>query len=161
MQQNNEDVYVLGFAFIKNKVLLIHKTHPEEQKNEYNGLGGKVEDYDSFIYINKNKVENSLVAMVREFREESNINTSYNQWIKTGTLRIPKKESLIIIDVFVTEIENIDVLNILHFNTKNENEEYLILVSLEELEELYKQDKLVNSVYNILKSNSVIGYFTK
>ena len=46
---SNPVKYSLGFAFIGNQVLLLNKTHPETQKNKYNGLGGKLEENDTII----------------------------------------------------------------------------------------------------------------
>ena len=54
--------YALGFLFdeYEDKVLLIHKTHPDWQKGKLNGIGGKVEESESFGD-----------AMRREFFEET------------------------------------------------------------------------------------------
>ena len=62
--------YVLGFAFNKDfrEVLLILK-NKGWQKGLYNGIGGKIEAYES--------IEE---AMVREFKEESNIDTDIKDW---------------------------------------------------------------------------------
>jgi 8-oxo-dGTP diphosphatase len=64
--------YVLGFAFLNGDkdVILIEKTKPDWQKGLMNGVGGKLESYD----------ESSLHAMVREFREETGIDTRLTQW---------------------------------------------------------------------------------
>jgi 8-oxo-dGTP diphosphatase len=63
--------YVLGFAFSKDfsEILLISKNKPEWQKGLYNGVGGKIEAFES-----------PNEAMVREFREESNIDTKAENW---------------------------------------------------------------------------------
>lgn len=57
--------YVVGFMFNekKDKVLLIRKNRPKWQKGRLNGVGGHIEEYD----LNENQ------AMIREFREETNI----------------------------------------------------------------------------------------
>lgn len=62
--------YVLGFAFNKDfrEVLLILK-NKGWQKGLYNGIGGKIEDF-----------EFPEEAMVREFKEECNIDTSTKDW---------------------------------------------------------------------------------
>lgn len=64
--------YVLGFAFNEDKsqVLLIKKNRPNWQAGLYNGIGGKIEHYDL----------NSIAALVREFREETGLETSNSQW---------------------------------------------------------------------------------
>jgi len=56
--------YVLGFLFNEDKslVALIKKTKPEWQSGFWNGIGGKVE-----------KGESSIVAMIREFEEETSL----------------------------------------------------------------------------------------
>ena len=57
--------YVLGFVFDKTKknVLLINKNKPEWQKGKMNGLGGKIESFDS----------SPEHAMIREMKEESGL----------------------------------------------------------------------------------------
>jgi 8-oxo-dGTP diphosphatase len=61
--------YVVGFRFNEGKVLLISKLKPSWQKGRLNGIGGKVE-----------KDEESVSAMVREFREETGIDTTEADW---------------------------------------------------------------------------------
>ena len=57
--------YVLGFIFDakKDKVLLIKKSRPSWQKGKLNGIGGKIENN-----------ETPLEAMIRECKEETNLN---------------------------------------------------------------------------------------
>lgn len=62
--------YVVGFILSKDrtKVLLIRKSRPAWQVDKYNGIGGLVNDN-----------ENSIVAMIRECREETGLDiTSWN-----------------------------------------------------------------------------------
>lgn len=63
--------YALGFMFDdrEKKVLLIRKSSPAWQAGKLNGVGGKVEH-------NEVPVE----AMVREFLEETSIDTSIEDW---------------------------------------------------------------------------------
>lgn len=70
--------YVLGFAFTKDKseIILIEKQKPDWQKGKLNGVGGKVEPDDV----------NETDAMIREFREETGVDTSPEQWHKFGTM---------------------------------------------------------------------------
>lgn len=65
--------YVLGFAFdeAKQNVVLIRKNKPEWQKGKWNGVGGKVE-------IGENYED----AMVREFKEETGVETSIYDWTR-------------------------------------------------------------------------------
>jgi 8-oxo-dGTP pyrophosphatase MutT (NUDIX family) len=63
--------YVVGFAFGPGKrVALIKKTKPEWQAGLFNGVGGKVEDFDDDIHC----------AMVREFEEETGVKTFIKDW---------------------------------------------------------------------------------
>lgn len=57
--------YVLGFLFNKSRtqVALILKNRPVKQAGRYNGVGGKI-----------NRGELSVVAMRREFKEETGLN---------------------------------------------------------------------------------------
>lgn len=59
-----DKIYVVGYMFNGSgtEVALIHKNHPPAQKGLHNGVGGKVE------YL-----EDPLLAMLREFREETGI----------------------------------------------------------------------------------------
>lgn len=63
--------FVLGFMFNPSRdlVLLIEKDRPAWQAGKLNGVGGKLEDG-----------EDPMVAMVREFREETGIETSPEAW---------------------------------------------------------------------------------
>lgn len=65
--------YCLGFMFSKDKskVLLILKDRPEWQKNHLNGIGGKEEPQDHSIMS---------ITQVREFEEETGINTVVQDW---------------------------------------------------------------------------------
>ena len=50
-------------------VALIEKQRPEWQKGKLNGIGGKVEDKES-----------SICAMIREFDEETGVQTKPSDW---------------------------------------------------------------------------------
>ncbi len=71
--------YVLGFAFDgdlpETKVLLIRKTKPAWQKGRLNGVGGKIEPG-----------ETSITAIVREFQEETTIQTQKKDWTLRGII---------------------------------------------------------------------------
>ena len=62
--------YVLGFRYNESGILLIQKSKPDWQKGLWNGLGGSVESG-----------ETSRMAMVREFAEESGIETLPAEWV--------------------------------------------------------------------------------
>lgn len=69
--------YVVGFAFWRDKVLLIHKTKgPDYVIGKKNGVGGKIEEG-----------ENIEEAMVREFLEETEIDTWPSFWSHVATMR--------------------------------------------------------------------------
>lgn len=68
--------YVLGFAFEGQYVLLIRKNKPEWQEGKLNGIGGKIEDFDSC----------PEEAMVREFWEECGVKTFKSDWHKVGEM---------------------------------------------------------------------------
>lgn len=68
--------YCLGFAFWvgsairgNDEVLLIRKNKPSWQKGKLNGVGGFIEDGES-----------PVEAMVREFKEETNLVTENTDW---------------------------------------------------------------------------------
>lgn len=73
--------YVLGFAFSKDfggydTVLLIKKNRPEWQAGHLNGVGGKVEEGEEFID-----------AMIREFKEETDLDSTYSDWTNFLTMK--------------------------------------------------------------------------
>jgi len=70
--------YVLGFAFTKDKseIILIEKQKPDWQKGKLNGVGGKVEISDT----------DAKCAMVREFAEETGVNTLHEKWHQFGCM---------------------------------------------------------------------------
>ena len=68
-------LYSCGFLVDENRenVLLIRKNKPEKQKGRLNGVGGKVEDGETF-----------RMAMEREFKEEAGMDVS--SWDETVLL---------------------------------------------------------------------------
>lgn len=73
--------YVVGYAFNRtlNGVLLIKKQRPSWQAGRLNGVGGKIEPG-----------EQPIDAMVREFREETNLATGKSDWHRFATLDGPE-----------------------------------------------------------------------
>lgn len=70
--------YVLGFAFsedLKHVVLIEKKRGPEHIIGKWNGVGGKVDPFESDVF-----------AMAREFEEETGIITSTKSWLPYGSL---------------------------------------------------------------------------
>jgi 8-oxo-dGTP diphosphatase len=61
--------YVIGFAFNRDRVALIRKAKPVWQAGRLNGIGGKIEPG-----------ETQCVAMAREFREETGVDSSATEW---------------------------------------------------------------------------------
>lgn len=70
--------YVLSFIFTpdQKKVLLIHKNRPNWQVGKINGIGGKVEAR-----------EKPLAAIVREVKEETNLDIPSEAWKSVGKLK--------------------------------------------------------------------------
>ena len=114
--------YVLGFAFDNEyRVLMIRKNRPEWQKGKLNGVGGKVEENESFID-----------AMVREFYEETDIMTKQEDWKNFLTM----KSNTFIIEVYKTfdinvfsakskTDEEIDVIGPLIINVLNDRGKFI------------------------------------
>ena len=73
------DHYVAGFHFNKehSSVILIRKTHPKWQAGLLNGVGGHVEPSD----------KSTTDAMVREFLEETGIETPHYCWKQFARLQ--------------------------------------------------------------------------
>jgi len=70
--------YVAGLMFSIDglSVALIVKNKPDWQKGLLNGIGGKIEEYDSVD--SKTIKKRNLNAMVREFKEETGV--EYHNW---------------------------------------------------------------------------------
>lgn len=69
--------YVLGFVISEDNktTLLIKKNSPEWQRGLFNGIGGKMESRES-----------AKEAMVREFKEESGLDSTVGDWNNLGTM---------------------------------------------------------------------------
>lgn len=69
--------YVVGFAFWRDKVLLIHKKKgPAYVVGKLNGVGGKIENG-----------EQVRSAMVREFMEETGVETWPSAWTEVAVMK--------------------------------------------------------------------------
>lgn len=73
----NKQEYVLGIALSadRRKILLIRKLTPEWQRGLLNGIGGKIE-----------VGETPIQAMLREFKEETGVDTTLHNWSSLGTI---------------------------------------------------------------------------
>jgi 8-oxo-dGTP diphosphatase len=78
--------YVLGFMFAGEHVGLVRKSKPDWQKGKWNGVGGKIETVQGFM---DECDEHPLDAMVREFREETGLETSREDWSLRGMMESP------------------------------------------------------------------------
>lgn len=87
--------YVLGFALHGQHIVLIRKTRPEWQAGHLNGVGGKIESGES-----------PIDAMVREFREETGLNTPASSWHPFTTMRFDDAE----VRCFATRLRSGDVV---------------------------------------------------
>ena len=79
-------MYVLGFIFSKERVLLIQKAKPEWQAGKMNGIGGKLEKFETLHN-----------AMQRECLEETGINIDAESWDHCITMDVPNKCSRVYI----------------------------------------------------------------
>lgn len=103
-----ENDYVLGFMFSASLryVGLIQKAKPEWQAGKWNGVGGRVEALD-FTYLD---------AMVREFYEETGVQTRNRDWFPiaigafpSGRVFIYAAQSEKVFDIKQTTAEKPDV----------------------------------------------------
>ncbi len=106
--------YCLGFMFNEKHtdVLLINKERPEWQKGLINGIGGKLEEG-----------ENSISAMVREFREETGIDSNESDWRYVVTMYRYDWE----VDVYTTTSDMI-------FYAQDKTDESTVVLPLGELD---------------------------
>jgi 8-oxo-dGTP diphosphatase len=74
--------YVAGLMFSENResVALIVKNKPDWQKGLLNGIGGKIELEDSNLCHGDTIYTSSIRAMVREFEEETGVETNTKDW---------------------------------------------------------------------------------
>ncbi len=72
--------YVTGFMFSAdlNQLALIEKRQPEWQAGLLNGIGGKIEENES-----------AVAAMVREFEEETSVQTTNQDWTLFAIIERP------------------------------------------------------------------------
>jgi 8-oxo-dGTP diphosphatase len=83
--------FVCGFMFHTrcNQVLLIEKKRPKWQAGLLNGIGGKLEKNGQLNpRTSIEEYEDPAEAMVREFREETRIETKKNDWDEILQLRV-------------------------------------------------------------------------
>jgi 8-oxo-dGTP pyrophosphatase MutT (NUDIX family) len=87
--------YTIGIYFdcYLSKVALILKNRPEWQAGKYNFPGGHIEDN-----------ENNFDCVIREFKEECGIKTSYDDWKHIGCIH---NKSYYKVDIF-TAIQDIE-----------------------------------------------------
>ena len=84
--------YVLCCAFDGTKIISILKNRPDYQKNKLNGIGGKVENDETYIE-----------AMIREFKEETSVSTFVSDWSNFAVL----VNDFFIIECFKTNISGL------------------------------------------------------
>lgn len=75
MTDKKEYVLAVAFSADKRKILLIRKLTPEWQRGLLNGPGGKIE-----------MGETPLQAMIREFKEETGVETTEDHWSGLGAI---------------------------------------------------------------------------
>jgi 8-oxo-dGTP diphosphatase len=116
--------YALGFSCTRDQVVLIGKARPAWQAGRLNGVGGKVEAGES-----------SLEAMVREYREETGVDTEEHTWMPFG--RISGADFAV--DLFVRRTEVPDPVETC-------TDEQVYAVSFESLSDLNLGGRLVDNV---------------
>lgn len=104
---------VLGFLFDEELkyVALIRKNRPEWMKDKFNGIGGKVEEGETFD-----------AAMIREFFEETGV--TLKDWIYDRTYVFMEYKSML--QVFSAKSNKI-------FEVKTTTDEEIFIIPLEEL----------------------------
>jgi len=121
--------YVLGFAFSEDKkaVVLILKDKPDWQKGKWNGVGGKVELSD----------QSNAQAMVREFYEETGVQTELTDWKRFAELDFPEAEvfcfkmfSNAIKDCSTCESEVVDLCSVKNVFKRNLVDNLHVLIRL-------------------------------
>jgi 8-oxo-dGTP diphosphatase len=82
--------YCLGFLTneIKTEVALIRKENPEWQRGKWNGIGGKVGVGQPGEDIDPN--ESAVIAMPREFEEETGVCTIVPKFTNSPEITFPK-----------------------------------------------------------------------
>jgi 8-oxo-dGTP diphosphatase len=80
--------YALGFYFNPEgtKVVLIEKLKPKWQKGRLNGIGGKLEGTE-LPTVGRTLSQTYLACMVREFKEETGIETKPEDWEEFASYR--------------------------------------------------------------------------
>lgn len=75
-----ESKFVLGFMFSidRQNILLMHKNRPDYQKGLLNGIGGRM--------LEK---ETPIDAMIREFKEETSVQTYVHEWDQYAIMNKP------------------------------------------------------------------------
>src|SRR6267143_1756551 len=74
--------YVCGFmmSWDLQEFLLIRKTHPDWMKGKWNGIGGKIETNEMHTGMHDIYKETPHETMIREFYEETGIQTTKKRW---------------------------------------------------------------------------------
>lgn len=141
--------YVLGFAYCPKFYLLIQKTHPDFQFGKLNGVGGLVESYES-----------NASAMVREFKEEADIDTSFSQWREIGIIKGDNYE-VIVYKTYLTEDQykisdnKHDIVVSSSNLTRNPIQEKVYLVHEDAINYLNERDWLM---YNVKAMINSVGF---
>lgn len=109
--------FVVGFAFTEDmdEVVLVRKNRPEWQAGKLNGVGGKVEEGESFSS-----------AIGREFEEETGVPRENQHWALIATIGDEKYKMYIFagkgdwaLDATTTTDENIARYNVENFIREN------------------------------------------
>lgn len=134
--------YCVGFAFYKDKVVLIKKNRPDFQKGKLNGIGGSLEGD-----------EDPVSAMVREFKEETGISTSIRNWNEVGKLDEPKLDvTVYCFYSFIYKYEYDTIVKNINNGVCLSKDEPLVVVDIyKELEQLHKEGKTLYNILDIIR----------
>jgi 8-oxo-dGTP diphosphatase len=129
--------YVLGFMFDsqEEKVLMIEKKRPEWQAGNLNGIGGKVEAGES-----------PEKALVREFLEETGLQTDTSDWIYYGRM-LGKGFEVALFKCYNDALYGADSMT----------DENVVVVEIDELKERVRIDNIDALIQLAMIGDNVIG----
>lgn len=128
--------YVLGFMFDEQRkhVVLIKKEKPEWQRGCFNGVGGKIEEFD----------KQPVNAMVREFKEETGKETTENDWKSFSLMHRPGDYRVWCFKSFAKEL-----------NVDTKEDEQIVVMRLDDLKD-YKRISNLDYLIEMALDNTIM-----